>query len=99
MYAHSYPYKHIFFTGTFRLKKFISRSPPINIYHIYRILKMPSNGFPAAVSQYAKVPKTRNFGTKNSKLGYHFLDGPRFWLQYDDFDLSSFVRVPISRNS
>lgn len=45
-------------------------------YNIYPILKMPSNGLPVWFAGKGKVPFSRRFGTKNSNLGYQFLDDP-----------------------
>lgn len=64
------------FTGTFSADNFLSAEALYNIYHIYPILKMPLSGLPAWIAGKGKVPKTRNYTTKNSKLEYQFLDDP-----------------------
>lgn len=67
------------------------------IYHIYQFLKIPTNGFVMRFSQCGKVPISRTFATKNSKLRYHFLEHLCFWLCYAVFYSMQFCRVPISR--
>lgn len=75
------------------------RRPYTYIYHIYPILKMPSNGISALIAGKVKVPVSRRFGTKNSNLKYHFLDDPLFWLPCVVFGVWVNFKVPISRSA
>lgn len=76
VYADVYVYRFFLLQELFRLTKNCQPKPLYNIYHIYPILKMPLSGLPAWIAGKGKVPKTRNYTTKNSKLEYQFLDDP-----------------------
>lgn len=76
VYADVYVYSFFLLQELFRLTIFCQPKPLYNIYHIYPILKMPLSGLPAWIAGKGKVPKTRNYTTKNSKLEYQFLDDP-----------------------
>ena len=80
VYADVYAYSFFLLQELFRLTIFCQPKPLYNIYHIYPILKMPLSGLPAWIAGKGKVPKTRNYTTKNSKLEYQFLDDPQIWL-------------------